>query len=610
MSEKKVRNTFDKMLSEMEKFVKVVRQGGALEKTIMESAGDIAQLAEIRASIENVIEAIAKAKGTTLVEGVLDGDDEDGFMARSQLYFLAKDAIQLHGLIDDRDNLEPWIQSKIAQSSEAIEAVRRYTEYNAAKAEVAMPDDIADDGDVEEGFKILPNIDRERYQERDGLEGPFRTTSGKVVYYDPAEGRYYDPDSDIYLSHEEWDALNEDFLIEFLPALAALGLGAVRAAAGVAGGAARAIGRTAATSAMKAATAGLGQGGSSSDSDGMSSGYELGKTINSSAKSKGKMIEADYDLSTLAGKYGNEPVKGKEGILQTDVEDNVNDIAATMEEDPELENFAMAFEKAVYASGDTSPEGIRAALEEVLPDYIAGSRIEDLMKVIESTNEGKRPYVCVHARKGSYECYADTTYGAAKQAAEHWKLKNTAGIDVHLADKEIAWSESTNEAEYDNEGFTDKEIKMAFGIINDPRWKSGNMTHIVDTIEKIAKGLSKHPSVAKAIQTTNEDTFMGINIRNKEDKIKDKKTQIELAKRNAPKSGLTQKDVPQLEKELEDLMNERKMSGAEKTKEKKLKAKYDDSGMKKSMKDQYGDEEGMKVFYATLRKKAMTKGAK
>jgi hypothetical protein len=32
--------------------------------------------------------------------------------------------------------------------------------------------------------------------------------------------------------------------------------------------------------------------------------------------------------------------------------------------------------------------------------------------------------------------------------------------------------------------------------------------------------------------------------------------------------------------------------------------------MKKSMKDQYGDEEGMKIYYATLRKKAMTKGAK
>ena len=59
-----------------------------------------------------------------------------------------------------------------------------------------------------------------------------------------------------------------------------------------------------------------------------------------------------------------------------------------------------------------------------------------------SESEGKNPYVCVHAKKGKYECYANTTYGAAKQAADHWNLKGTAGIDVHLADEEKNWSES------------------------------------------------------------------------------------------------------------------------------------------------------------------------
>ena len=56
-----------------------------------------------------------------------------------------------------------------------------------------------------------------------------------------------------------------------------------------------------------------------------------------------------------------------------------------------------------------------------------------------------------------------------------------------------------------DEKFTDKEIKMAFGILNDPRFKSGNMTEIVRRIEGIADGLSDHPSVKKAIQRTNED---------------------------------------------------------------------------------------------------------
>jgi len=42
----------------------------------------------------------------------------------------------LHSVIDDRDDLEPWVASKIAQASKDMDSVRRYTEYNAMKAEV------------------------------------------------------------------------------------------------------------------------------------------------------------------------------------------------------------------------------------------------------------------------------------------------------------------------------------------------------------------------------------------------------------------------------------------------------------------------------------------
>lgn len=62
---------------------------------------------------------------------------------------------------------------------------------------------------VTEGWYNAKPIDRDRYGERNGLEGPFMTKAGKVVYYDPREGAYYDPDSDIYLSYEEWKALDE-----------------------------------------------------------------------------------------------------------------------------------------------------------------------------------------------------------------------------------------------------------------------------------------------------------------------------------------------------------------------------------------------------------------
>ena len=64
--------------------------------------------------------------------------------------------------------------------------------------------------DLEEGYTILPPMDRERYQEREGLEGPFPLRSGKVVYYDPREGKYYDPDTDYYLSYDEYIQYDKD----------------------------------------------------------------------------------------------------------------------------------------------------------------------------------------------------------------------------------------------------------------------------------------------------------------------------------------------------------------------------------------------------------------
>lgn len=53
------------------------------------------------------------------------------------------------------------------------------------------------------------------------------------------------------------------------------------------------------------------------------------------------------------------------------------------------------------------------------------------------------------------------------------------------------------------------------------------------------------------------------------------------------------------------MLQEKKMTKKEKTKEKKLKKKYDPSGMKASMKKQYGKDEGERVYFATIRKQAM-----
>jgi hypothetical protein len=56
------------------------------------------------------------------------------------------------------------------------------------------------------------------------------------------------------------------------------------------------------------------------------------------------------------------------------------------------------------------------------------------------------------------------------------------------------------------EGFTSQQIKMAYGVANDKRYKGGNYSGAVKAIEKIAKGLSNHPDVQKVLKRTNENT--------------------------------------------------------------------------------------------------------
>jgi len=52
-------------------------------------------------------------------------------------------------------------------------------------------------------YAILNRTDRDKWVPRRGLEGPFFYPCGRVTYYDPIEGAYWDPTTDFYLSYEE-----------------------------------------------------------------------------------------------------------------------------------------------------------------------------------------------------------------------------------------------------------------------------------------------------------------------------------------------------------------------------------------------------------------------
>ena len=63
------------------------------------------------------------------------------------------------------------------------------------------------------GYKVLHTFDamRDNYGPRKGLEGPFNF-SGRVLYYDPKEGKYWDPRSDFYVEQDEMNELNLQFM--------------------------------------------------------------------------------------------------------------------------------------------------------------------------------------------------------------------------------------------------------------------------------------------------------------------------------------------------------------------------------------------------------------
>lgn len=52
--------------------------------------------------------------------------------------------------------------------------------------------------------KTIVGIDGYEYGPMVGCEGPFRLQSGRIVYYDNREGKYYDRRKDMYLTIDEY----------------------------------------------------------------------------------------------------------------------------------------------------------------------------------------------------------------------------------------------------------------------------------------------------------------------------------------------------------------------------------------------------------------------
>lgn len=96
-----------------------------------------------------------------------------------------------------REHVSKGIRMKITKGKVGSESRKAPARKNPAKKRTAA-----------QKIDSAPMSSRlDGYGPRKGLEGPFLMRNGRVVYYDPKEGSYYDPTTDIYLSAEESIAL-------------------------------------------------------------------------------------------------------------------------------------------------------------------------------------------------------------------------------------------------------------------------------------------------------------------------------------------------------------------------------------------------------------------
>jgi hypothetical protein len=55
------------------------------------------------------------------------------------------------------------------------------------------------------GFTVFHRTPlQDSYTAVKGLEGPFHYANGMTLYYDPIEGKYWNPKSDMFLEYDEY----------------------------------------------------------------------------------------------------------------------------------------------------------------------------------------------------------------------------------------------------------------------------------------------------------------------------------------------------------------------------------------------------------------------
>jgi len=170
-----------------------------------------------------------------------------------------------------------------------------------------------------------------------------------------------------------------------------------------------------------------------------------------------KTIYSAHDKSLEAQKSGNYKLSKNKLNQAERLQTKYNEKNKSMKEETDTTEKVEMVQSQLHF--------IKYACEEILEYIDDGGEIEEWyqVKVAKSFSEfeslhafiegesrrtgmkeetEKFPFVAVHAKKGMHQTHGRTSYEAAQNAAKHWKMKSTAGIDVHRADKKHVATES------------------------------------------------------------------------------------------------------------------------------------------------------------------------
>jgi len=416
----------------------------ALQKISNEKVDDYKSKIGLAGSLKEVIEILKDAQymghlsESAMIREGLASDarrveaDNEVQMARGELYHIAQDAIQLHqhlGTIDPDTDLEYWVTSKITQAKTHLSSVADYMEYQSAETQLPTEDPVLS-GTFESSKRSIKENDENKSQmTEDGTRR--RYLNGKRLHKDRPLVVQYKKNNQVGTTGKssnkgvaESTDRNKGVIKAFVNAK-------------------RLAGWSVYSSRINDNQLRLefDRDGMEFEINGRGGRWELfskGPTLSG----QGEMFSSLDDAFETAVSTNENTAGAVAGVAmplgktrkRANMFENDRDRAENL-----LRKLLDEYNAIMAGMSDRDEGEVTDEIEKICDEYDLDP--EDYLNETKKkrvNEDTERTYVAVHAKKGKTEVTGSSSYDAAKKAAAKWKLKSTAGIDVHVTDRPIS----------------------------------------------------------------------------------------------------------------------------------------------------------------------------